>query len=455
MLFVFGCKNNEIFSQSKLISIPQRGPDTRLLYRNYREWEKILPFQGLSVAFNPNKLNTLSSSGYFGKGTDELCFSVFKPNKTINFRDYTNAINDLKKCNFKKFTNNFMIISIYDSNWSLWEDDKAWSRMLANLEAASKIAKESGLKGIILDTETYGSPQNLNLTFYCQQFVNKTYVVNSKTAYIQISKALDNHVIDDLFPKIKDKIYWKDSNNVANGIKLENVHFDIYKDNKGNFYYPLLDPKYKNDIQVLLNKVELRGAQIISAISRHFANADIMLTCGPSYVKDVLSDIQGLNSGNNYLRTGYGLLIPLTKGMLNSIVNTNCKLIDGQEQTYYHKTRQQFESSQRNFRAASSYFDDESKSIYLSNLEFAIGLYARPALVNNNPRLFTETEIRTTFKYVSSIAKVKYVWLYEENESYWYLESLKSRYLNKDVKVERIGVKDFRNHLKNIDLNNY
>lgn len=452
-LLFFSNGNLNVFGQAKLISVPQVEPDTRLLKNNYSIWEKTLPFEGLSIGFNSNIINNKTSSGYFGKGEDELCSSVFKSNKLIKYDDYTNSINDLRNCKFQKFKNNFIILSVFNINWSRWEDDLAWGGMISNLEVAAKIAHDSGLRGIILDAENYGSPQNLNLVFYCQQFVKYIYHKDSKTAYIRIKDIKDQNTLDDLFPRKGDLIYWKDIDDVANNIKLTKVFLDIYKDDKNNYYYPLLDPIARNDIKIIVEKVEARGKQIVLAITKNFPKAEIILTIGPSYVREVLNNIYGLTYSNNYLRTGYGLLIPFTKGMLKAIETTNAKLIDGQEQTYYHKTSGQFENSHKNFEETSNYFEGEMKYKYLNNMNEAIGLYPRPASANNgnNERFFTEQDIVNTFRYATALKEIKYVWVWEEEESYWFMPTLKSLYLNKSERMSKIGGKDFDKLIKNIN----
>ena len=452
ILVFISCNDAQLHGQAKLISVPQQGPDTRMLKNNYVEWEKTLPFEGLSINFNSNSINNGSSVGYFGREQNELCFTVFKNNAQIKYEDYTNAIKDLQSAKFQKFKNNFMILSVFDNNWTQWTDDKSWDHLLSNLTVASQIAYKSGLKGIILDTETYGSPQNLNLLFYCEQFINRTLKRNAKTAYVQVNKVSDQNTLEDLFPKSNDRIYWKDANDVADGIKLERVSFNIFKDKDGRFYYPLLDPKYKDEIKLLVADVEKRGRQLVMAINKSFPTAEIMLTCGPSYVKEVLATLNGLSTRNNYLRTEYGLLVAFTKGMLDAIGPTGMKLIDGQEQTYYHKTQEQFRKSQLNYLSAGDYYSGRTKENYFKHMVPAIGLYARPITPRSNrsERFFSESDIINSFNFAASNKSVKYIWVYEESETYWYLDRFKDRYLNKGKNMSKIGDSQFNQHIQNV-----
>lgn len=443
---------SEVFAQTKIINVAQQGPDTRLLKNNYLVWERQLPFNGLSINFNINEVNDNNSIGFFGKQKEELCYAVFKSKNTIVYDKYSNAINDLRACTFQKFKNNFLVLSMFDVNWSLWEDDLAWSRMLANLQVAAKIANESGLKGIILDTETYGSPQNLNLMFYCQQFANKLLIKDSKVAYIRLKDVRDYNSIDDLFPKVNDLIYWKDSSDHANGIKLKKSVFNIYTDDQNNYYYPLLDPKFKTDVQLVISSVEKRGNEVVQAISGGFPNAEIMLTIGPSYVKNVLSELYGLTSTSNYLRTGYGLLIPFTKGLLKRVASSNVLLIDGQEQSYFYKTSKQFAKLQNDFLLTGSYFGD-AKADYLNKINMAAGLFLRPdnGQANNNPRLFSNSEVTNTFKFALGLKRLKYIWVYEENESYWFKPALKNQYIERKESMSKIAGSNFDEFINSIN----
>jgi len=440
-------------AQMKLISYPQQGPDTRLLKNNYRLWENTLPFNGLCISFNANEVNNNSSTGYYGNWKGALSSSVFKKNINLRYADYTHAINDLKVCNFKSFKNNFIILPLFEVNWSPWEDDKSWLIMINNLKVACRIAFKSGLKGVVLDTETYGSPQNLNLLFYCEQFIDYTLKKGNTTAYCKIDKGIDAGKLDDLFPKKNRIVYWKNNEGYIGNLRLERVYLNIYKDKNNNYYYPLLDIKYYKQVENIIEKVKERGRKIILAINEEFPKAEIILTCGPSYVKNVLQNNYGLNDTNNYLRTGYGLIVPLVKGMLEELPNKKMKLIDGQEQTYYHKKDKDFNNALKSFNQASVYFGKDSL-LYQQFMNKAIGLYMRPASDknNSNPRLFSWSDLNATLKYVKAQPNIEYLWFYEENESYWYLEELKSRYLNSS-NMSRIGGSDNTNYLKIIRTN--
>jgi len=139
--------------------------------------------------------------------------------------------------------------------------------------------------------------------------------------------------------------------------------------------------------------------------------------------------------------------------MLNAIASTKLKLIDGQEQFYYHKTPEQFEKSRLNFYKTSEYFTGKTKENYVNLMDAAIGLYPRPITHNSgkNSRLFNESEIINSFKYAAKNQSIKYIWVYEEIESFWFLESYKSRYFSKGEIMSKISNTAFDRHIKNIN----
>jgi hypothetical protein len=137
--------------------------------------------------------------------------------------------------------------------------------------------------------------------------------------------------------------------------------------------------------------------------------------------------------------------------MLQISQSNRIQLIDGQEQTYYYKTQNQFAKARRDFVNSSKYFKPSIKSIYLKNMHEAVGLYARPiASANGNERFFTPQQITNAFKFAVSVPSVKYVWVYEEQESYWFLNTLANRYLNKNKPMSIIGGAAFKANIEHI-----
>lgn len=439
-------------AQTKVINVSQQGPDTRLLLNNYKGWEAELPFDGLSICFNPNNVNTSASTGYYGRTENELCHAVFKNSRVVDYNSYTNAVNDLKQCRFQKFRNNFLFLYMFEDNWSQWESDDAWQKMMRNLSNAARIAKQSGLKGIILDTEHYGSPQNLDLPFYCMQFTEKTYVKDGKQAYVNIKEVTDAGGLDDLFPKPATKILWKDKNDMIGNVRLSKAINNVYKDNAGNYYYPLLDPKFKADIQRIISSVEKRGQQIIQAIKGSFPDAEIILTCGPSYTYSDLQHFNGLNASKNYLRTNNGLIVNLVKGMLDGLDNSAIKLFDGQEQTYYYKTAGEFKKADGDFNAAAKYFSGAYRNKYLSKMNRAFAIYPRPSNGGDcsQTRFFCADQLIAALSNAKKEKSAKYIWVWEEKQSFWYKDALQNKYIQSKAQMTKIGGANFQSVISNM-----
>ncbi|MGJ1317234.1 hypothetical protein ACR776_01610 [Sphingobacterium spiritivorum] len=422
---------NFIFGQPRIISVPKNGPDTKMIKRYLEHFENKLPFDGLSIGFHSNKTNHKGFLGAYGRGPDELSFSVFNVKNSINYLNYTNAINDLKRLNFVKFKSNFMFLALFSNNWVKWDDDKNWEFLLKNFREACKIAKDSGLKGIILDTETYGSAQNLDLSFYCIQFVDYLKKIDGKTVYERIGENKENGDIGDLFYNKSKLVHLKHSEYKIGSASVTKVFLNIYKDKSNNYYYPVIDEKFKDEVLKIVNKVEQRGTQIAKILKTEFPNAEILLTCGPSYVKEVLSNIYGLNEHSTFYRTGYGLVIPFVYGMLEEANSSSLIIIDGMEQTYYHKSKQEFDRSISNFYASKGYFNNFKRNSLFDDLQISAGLFITPK--NNESdlsvsRRFNKKEIFNSLNSVYNIRKLKYIWMYEENESYWFIPKESKRY---------------------------
>lgn len=419
-------------AQPKLLNFSNYGPDTRMLLNQYTSWESTSPYDGLSVIFLPNNINT-GGDGYLGGKNvpGELTLSVFKAANTINYADYQHAIDDMKACTFSKFKNNFIMLALFEQNWIPWNDAVNWGKMIANLGVAAKIADSSGLKGIVLDTETYG-PDNINLLLYSLQVPANGYALtdaNNRLGLGRIDEVTDAGNITDLFPRTNQNIYWWDnSTNLVNGTTtVTRENGAVFKDLAGNFYYLLLDPAHQTDVEQVIVDVKQRGAEMINAINANFPDAEVILTVAPSDIHYDFSTAYGMNENRNFQRTASWLLVPLTEGMLEAAVGTRIKLIDGQEQTYYLKNRSSFMNGRTSFDKAEQYYSSTAaKSLYRNNMLRAYGLYSRSVnnpeynpLVNTAYRFFSPAELQDQYKYASEFPDIRYIWQWEEKESIW------------------------------------
>jgi hypothetical protein len=73
--------------------------------------------------------------------------------------DFASAVEDLRVAKWRRFQDNFLAVALSPeaSTGLSWFDDKRWHTIGRNLAVVSWIARESGIKGLILDPEHYGS----------------------------------------------------------------------------------------------------------------------------------------------------------------------------------------------------------------------------------------------------------------------------------------------------------
>jgi hypothetical protein len=75
---------------------------------------------------------------------------------TINRGDFSESIAALKETKFTRFTDNFLRFNTVPGDVDWFDAD--FSRVVANLRLLAAIANETGMKGIMLDTEAYDRP---------------------------------------------------------------------------------------------------------------------------------------------------------------------------------------------------------------------------------------------------------------------------------------------------------
>lgn len=130
----------------KIIKCGQDMPDARALREHIREMER-LPFDGVVIDL---------TADIDGK-RERLWLRWFGP-ELIGEDLVADSIEDLKATEFRRFTDNFLWISSQSGHKPApsWWDAAAWEKITANMTLAARIARECGLKGILLDTEQYG-----------------------------------------------------------------------------------------------------------------------------------------------------------------------------------------------------------------------------------------------------------------------------------------------------------
>jgi hypothetical protein len=129
----------------KLIATGWDMPDTQRLRENLAEMEK-RPFDG--VVFEA-----------VGRSDDgkpiKLAWAFL--NQPWQQSWFQPCIDDLRACKFGRFTDNFVIFNANPGDVD-WFDDEGWRQIVAHWRIASRLARQSGCKGILFDPEPYSGP---------------------------------------------------------------------------------------------------------------------------------------------------------------------------------------------------------------------------------------------------------------------------------------------------------
>ncbi len=133
--------------QKKLIETGWDMPDTRQLRANLADMEK-RPFDGV----------VLQVVGRRDDGKDCLLRWAFLDEKWER-RWFHAAIDDLKACDFKRFTDNFIVFNANPGSVD-WFDDAGWADIADHWRIAAWVAHESGVKGLLFDPEPYTPPHS-------------------------------------------------------------------------------------------------------------------------------------------------------------------------------------------------------------------------------------------------------------------------------------------------------
>ena len=139
-----------------------------------------LPLDGLLISVFPNEWMG-------GEGYRNLMWFGGAP---FTREDFSQAVADLKATEFKRFTDNFMDFPTTVNNWGFTVGDgelkphpvsytfdnvdwfnKGWSKIAENGAVAAYVAREGGLKGLLMDVEPYGGGSGV----WKQPFLYSTY----------------------------------------------------------------------------------------------------------------------------------------------------------------------------------------------------------------------------------------------------------------------------------------
>jgi len=129
----------------KLIATGWDKADTGRLRQNLAEMEK-RPFDGVVLEVN----------GQDDDGKRVPLRWAFQPGEWK--REWFQAgIDDLRACQFRRFTDNFIQFNANPGNVD-WFDDDGWRQIVDHWRIAAWVAKQSGVKGILFDPEPYAKP---------------------------------------------------------------------------------------------------------------------------------------------------------------------------------------------------------------------------------------------------------------------------------------------------------
>jgi hypothetical protein len=140
-------------TRSKLIKWGWDAPTPDYVAANAAAMEAISNFDGIVIQFRYGRLSTGNNDGNFER-------HVFR-SVPLDFNDSTlqAGIDAVKSAPFKKFKHNFAratMVHGYLGHVPIdWFDN--WIPYLNNVRLAARVAKEAGLKGLILDTEAYNT----------------------------------------------------------------------------------------------------------------------------------------------------------------------------------------------------------------------------------------------------------------------------------------------------------
>ena len=118
---------------------------TKYLRNNIEMMEKAIPGDGIIIRFTV----PAEKCG----GTPVNINGVFGGRK-LRYEYFKEDLENLKNTRFKKFTDNFLGLTVSPGNVD-WFDDAAWETVCHNHRIVSKLAKESGMVGLKLDIEEY------------------------------------------------------------------------------------------------------------------------------------------------------------------------------------------------------------------------------------------------------------------------------------------------------------
>jgi hypothetical protein len=186
--------------RKKLIATGWDHPDSRRLLANLAEMEK-QPFDGVVIEL----------TGHTDEGKPCPLSVAFSNQKWRKAWFQTN-VDELRKCKFTRFTDNFITVGANPGNID-WFDDEGWQGIVEHWQIAAWLAKQSGLKGLLFDPEPY-TPPHSQFSYAAQpgrkQHTFDEYVAKARHRGRQVMRA-----VAEEYPKITIFCYFMNSVSTA------------------------------------------------------------------------------------------------------------------------------------------------------------------------------------------------------------------------------------------------
>lgn len=128
--------------RKKLIECGWSNPDTEFLRENIKMIEENTPYNGIRIRVTGQA---------DGKAVNHRMIFSKTPWKYEWFND---AVEDLKRTEFKKFTDNFLATGVQPGDVD-WFSDADWAAVCNNFSIMARIAKETKMSGLMFDPESY------------------------------------------------------------------------------------------------------------------------------------------------------------------------------------------------------------------------------------------------------------------------------------------------------------
>ena len=118
---------------------------TKYIKDNIEMMERSIPGSGIIIRFTTDAAKS---------GGQPVNINAIFGGRPIKYEYFKDDIANLKSTKFKKFTDNFIGLTVSPGNVD-WFDDKGWEVVCNNHKVVAKVAKETGMVGMKFDIEEY------------------------------------------------------------------------------------------------------------------------------------------------------------------------------------------------------------------------------------------------------------------------------------------------------------